>query len=89
MHLCTISSTTKRLAGHARTFAHGAGTAFDKAIGMAHHYTKHLDPQTAGVIAEALTGHDRTAIARVVGGAKRSIGSYEELRKNMAGPRAV
>jgi hypothetical protein len=57
-------------------------------MGMAHHYTKHLDPQTAGVIAEALTGHDRNSIARVVGGAKRSIGSYEELRKNVAGPRA-
>jgi hypothetical protein len=88
MHIRGLRRTTKRLGDHARTFAYGAGTALDKAVGMAHHYGKNLDPQFAGAIGAAL-GHDAAAITRVVGKVKRNVASYEELRKNIAGAREV
>jgi methylaspartate ammonia-lyase len=82
-----LRNLPKRLGQHARTFAHGLGTGVDKALGMTHHYLKHVDPVVAGVIGEAL-GHDRAAIAHVVGRAKQNVASYEELRKGLVGQRA-
>jgi len=38
MHIRGANFTTRRLGQHARTFAHGAGTALDKAVGAARHY---------------------------------------------------
>ncbi len=86
MHIRGLKHTTKRLGDHARTFAYGAGTALDKAVGMAHHYGKNIDPNFAGAIGGAL-GHDAAAITRTVTKVKRNVASYEELRKNIAGAR--
>jgi len=87
MHIRGVSYTTKRLGQHARTFAHGAGAALDKVVGIMHHHGKHLDPQVAGAIGGAL-GHDAAAIIRTVGKVKKNIASYEDLRRSLVGGRA-
>jgi len=58
----------------------------DKAVGMAHHYGKNLDPQFAGAIGGAL-GHDAEVITNKVRRAKRDVASYEELRRSIVGAR--
>jgi hypothetical protein len=83
-----LKNLPKRLGQHARTFAHGLGTALDKSMGTAHHYMKDMDPVVAGVIGGAL-GHDRAAITNVVARAKQNVASYEELRKGLVGQRAL
>jgi hypothetical protein len=64
-----------------------AGTALDKVIGGAHHYIKNVDPVTMGVVGGALGG-DQQKITRVIGGTKKSLASYEELRRGLVGDRA-
>jgi hypothetical protein len=86
MHIRGVNFTTKRFGQHARTFAYGAGNALDKAVGMAHHYGKNLDPQFAGAVGAAL-GHDAAAVTNTVSRTKRNIASYEELRRSIAGER--
>ena len=88
MHIRGVNYTTKRFGQHARTFAHGAGTALDKAVGMAHHWGKNLDPQFAGAVGGALGG-DAAKITNTVRRTKRNIASYEELRQNIVGKRDV
>jgi len=86
MHIRRPNFTTKRFGQYARTFAYGAGNAMDKAVGMAHHYGKNLDPQFAGAVGAAL-GHDAAAITNTVSKAKRNVASYEELRRSIVGAR--
>jgi len=86
MHIRRPNFTTKRFGQYARTFAYGAGNAMDKAVGMAHHYGKNLDPQFAGAIGAAL-GHDAAAITNTVSKAKRNVASYEELHRSIVGAR--
>ena len=86
MHIRRVNFTTKRFGQYARTFAYGAGNALDKAVGMAHHYGKNLDPQFAGAVGAAL-GHDAAAITKTVSKTKRNIASYEDLRRSLVGAR--
>jgi hypothetical protein len=81
-----LANFPKRLGQHARTFAHGAGTALDKTMGLAHHYLKDADPAVAGAIGGAM-GHDAAAITQTVGRAKRNLASYEQLRNTFVGKR--
>jgi hypothetical protein len=77
----------KALGQHVRNYGQRAGTALDKAIGTAHHYMKNVDATTMGVVGGAL-GQDAHKIARVIGGTKKSLASYEELRRGLVGDRA-
>jgi hypothetical protein len=77
----------KQLGQHVRHYGQRAGTALDKVIGGAHHYMKNVDPVTMGVVGGAL-GQDAHKIARVIGGTKKSLASYEELRRGLVGDRA-
>ena len=81
-----LTNFPKVLGHHARTFAHGAGTALDKTMGLAHHYLKDADPAVAGAIGGAM-GHDAAAITQTVGRAKRNLASYEQLRSTFVGKR--
>ena len=78
----------KALGAQVRNYGQRAGTAFDKAMGGAHHYIKNVDPVTMGVVGGALGG-DRHKITKVIGSAKKSIASYEELRRGLVGERVV
>ena len=75
----------KQLGHHARTYVGRAGTALDKVIGGAHHYMKNVDATTMGM--GGALGQDANKIARVVGSTKRSLASYEELRRGLVGER--
>ena len=86
MH-ASIRNFPKQLGQHARTFARGAGTAMDKALGTAHHYMKNVDPTVAGAIGGAL-GHDAAAVTKTVGRTKQNLASYEQLRHSLVGARA-
>ncbi len=86
MHIRGVTRNAKMLGQHARTFARGAGSALDKAVGMAHHYGRDLDPQVAGAIGGAL-GHDAAAITHTVAKVKKNVASYEELRRSLVGGR--
>ena len=86
MHIRGVNYTTKRLGQHARTFAHGAGTALDKAVGMAHHWGKNLDPQFVGAVGGAL-GHDTAKSTNSVRRTKTNIASYEDLCRSLVGSR--
>ena len=86
MHIRGVNFTTKRFGQHARTFAHGAGTALDKAVGIAHHWGKNLDPQFVGAVGGALGG-DAAKITNTVRRTKTNVASYEDLRRSLVGSR--
>ena len=86
MHIRGVGSTTKRLGHYARRFAHGAGSAMDKAAGVAHQYGKNVDPEFVGAVGGAL-GHDAAAITKSVVKTKKNLASYEDLRRSLVGSR--